>query len=75
MNTEREYFYLLWINEAKVKDKIYICGCRCYERLQTKTKEFTRLSYTELVLELENLKIETRLITEMFPNVMGECEN
>jgi hypothetical protein len=31
--------------------------------------------YTELVLELEHLKIETRLITEMFPNVMGECEN
>jgi hypothetical protein len=27
------------------------------------------------VLELEHLKIETRLITEMFPNVMGECEN
>ncbi len=47
---------------------IYICGCRCYERLQTKTKEFTRLSYTELVLELEHLKIETRLITEMFVN-------
>ncbi len=32
------------------------------------------LVYTELVLELEHLKIETRLITEMFPNVMGECE-
>jgi hypothetical protein len=28
-----------------------------------------------LVLELEHLKIETRLITEMFANVMGECEN
>ncbi len=27
------------------------------------------------VLELEHLKIETRLITEMFANVMGECEN
>jgi hypothetical protein len=27
-----------------------------------------------LVLELEHLKIETRLITEMFANVMGECE-
>jgi hypothetical protein len=38
-------------------------------------KEFTCLSYTELVLELEHLKIETRLITEMFPNVMDECEN
>jgi hypothetical protein len=27
-------------------------GCRCYERLQPNTKEFTRLAYTELVLEL-----------------------
>jgi hypothetical protein len=52
----------------------YVCECRCYKRLQTKTKEFTCLSYTELVLELEHLKIETRLITEMFENVMGECE-
>ncbi len=34
-----------------------------------------RLSYIELVLEMEHLKIETRLITEMFANVMGECEN
>jgi hypothetical protein len=60
--------------KRKLKTK-YICGCRCYERLQTKTKEFTRNSYTELVLEMEHLNIETRLITEMFVNVMGECEN
>jgi hypothetical protein len=26
-------------------------------------------------LELEHLKIETRLINEMFANAMGECEN
>jgi hypothetical protein len=26
----------------------------------------------ELVLEMEHLKIETRLITEMFANVIGE---
>jgi hypothetical protein len=26
-------------------------------------------------LELEHLKIETRLINERFTNVMGECEN
>jgi hypothetical protein len=38
--------------------------CRCDERLQTKTKEFTRLTYTGLVVELEHLKIETRLIVE-----------
>ena len=30
-----------------------------------KTKRFTRLPYTVLVLELEHLKIETRLISEM----------
>ncbi len=52
------------MNKAKPKDKIYM-GCRCYERLQPNTKEFTRLTYTELVLELEHLKIETRLITEL----------
>jgi hypothetical protein len=41
---------LLWMNKVKGKDKIYM-GCRCYGRLQPNTKEFTRLSYTELVLE------------------------
>ena len=50
-----------------------IYECRCYERLQTKTKGFTRLSYTGLVVELEHLKIETRLIDEKFASVMGEC--
>ncbi len=58
--------------EAKIRG---IKKCRCDERLQTKTKEFTRLPYTGLVLELEHLKIETRLISERFPNAMGECEN
>ena len=50
-----------------------IYECRCDERLQTKTKKFTRLPYTGLVLELEHLKIETRLIDEKFASVMGEC--
>ena len=50
-----------------------ICECRCDERLQTKTKEFARLTYTGLVVELEHLKIETRLIDEKFASVMGEC--
>ncbi len=36
------------------------------ERLQSKTKEFTCLVYTGLVVELEHLKIETRLINEKF---------
>ncbi len=47
---------------------------RCDERLQTKTKEFTRLTYTGLVVELEHLKIKTRLTNEKFSSVKGECE-
>jgi hypothetical protein len=49
-----------------------IYECRCDERLQTKTKEFTLLAYTGLVVELEHLKIETRLIDEKFANAMSE---
>ncbi len=52
--------------------KISFCCLLCDERLQTKTKEFTRLPYTGLVVELEHLKIETRLIDEKFANAMGE---
>ncbi len=58
--------------KAKIKS---IYEYRCDERLQTKSKEFTRLPYTGLVLELEHLKIEPRLINESFANAMGECEN
>ena len=50
-----------------------IYECRYDERLQTKTKEFTHLTYTGLIGGLEHLKIETRLINEMFASVMGEC--
>ncbi len=50
-----------------------IYECRCDERLKTKTEESTRLTYTGLLGELEHLKIETRLIDEMFASVMGEC--
>jgi hypothetical protein len=32
-------------------------GCRCYERLQPNTKEFTRLTYTLVVSSFENLDI------------------
>ena len=46
--------------------------CRFDERLKTKTEESTRLVYTVLLGELEHLKIETRLIDEMFASVMGE---
>ena len=46
--------------------------CRCDERLQTRVEESTRLVCPQLVVELEHLKIETRLIDEMFASEMGE---
>jgi hypothetical protein len=49
--------------ELKIKP---IYECRCDERLQTKTKRFTLLSYTGLVVELEHLKIKNRLTNEKF---------
>jgi hypothetical protein len=58
-----------------IKRELKIRGiheCRCDERLKTKKKEFIHLSYTGLIVELEHLKIETRLIDEMFVNAMGE---
>ena len=72
------FFNRLRVYYESIKRESKIRGinkCRCDERLQTKTKEFTRLPYTGLVLELEHLKIETRLISERFANAMGECEN
>jgi hypothetical protein len=66
-------YYKSTKGELKIRG---IYECRCDERLQTKTKEFKpqikRLTYTGLVLELEHLKIETRLIDEKFANAMGE---
>ena len=50
-----------------------IYDCRCDERLEPKNDESTCLGYTELLGELEHLKIETRLIDEKFASVMGEC--
>ncbi len=46
--------------------------CRCNGRLQT--KRITLLSYTGSVVELEHLKIKTRLTNEKFASVKGECE-
>ena len=75
--TERDIFFretfFVYYESIKREPKIRgIYECRCDERLQTKTKKFTRLPYTGLVLELEHLKIETRLIDEKFANTMGE---
>jgi hypothetical protein len=69
---------VVFVYYESIKRELKIRGiyeCRCDERLQTKTKKFTRLPYTGLVLEVEHLKIETRLISERFANVMGEFEN
>ncbi len=44
---------------------------RCDERLKTKNEESTRLVYTGLVVELENLKTKTRLKDEKFTSVEG----
>ena len=48
-----------------------IYECRCDERLKTKDEESTCLTDTELIGELEHLKIKTRLIDEMFASEMG----
>jgi hypothetical protein len=51
-------FFIVYYESIKREPKIRgIYECRCDERLQTKTKELTRLPYTGLVLELEHLKI------------------
>ena len=80
-NKKPNYYYenkphlLLVVYYESIKRKLKIkCIYECwwYARLQTKTKEFTRLAYTGLVVELEHLKIETRLIDEKFANAMGE---
>jgi hypothetical protein len=55
--------------ELKIKP---IYECRCDGRLQT--KRFTRLAHTGSVVELEHLKIKTRLTNEKFASVKGECE-
>ena len=70
---KKGFFFVVYYESIKQEPKIRgINKCRCDERLQTKTKEFTRLTYTGLVVELEHLKIETRLIDEKFASAMGE---
>ncbi len=54
--------------ELKLLEPIY--ECRCNGRLQTKI--FTRLTHTGSVVELEHLKIKTRLTNEKFGP--SECE-
>ena len=71
----KRFVFVLYCESIKRDLKIRpIYECRYDERLKTKTKEFTRLTYTGLVVELEHLKIKTRLIDEKFASVRGECE-
>jgi hypothetical protein len=53
---------------------IHICGCQCNQRLKVKSDGSTLLTYTGLSGELEHLKIETRLIDEIFGCVMGKFD-
>ncbi len=67
--------FIVYYESMKREVKIRcIYECRCDERLQTKTKEFTRLTHTGLVVELEHLKIKTGLTNEKFTSVKCECE-
>jgi hypothetical protein len=47
--------------------------CRCDEKLKGTAEGSRLLVYTGFRGGLEHLKIETRLIDERFPSVMGEC--
>ena len=49
-----------------------IHGYRWNERFKTSIKESTRLGSTPLCVELEHLKIETRLTSETLVSEMGE---
>ncbi len=54
-------------------NKRLIHECRCDERPKGKDEGSICLGYTGLCEGLEHLKIETKLINERFPSVMGEC--
>ena len=69
--------YMIVVHYESIKRELQIkptYECRCDERLRTKTKIFTCLSYTGLVVELEHLKLKTRFTNEKFTSVKGECE-
>jgi len=68
---EKVVYYESIKREPKIRG---INECRCDERLKAKVEVFTRLAYSGLVVELEHLKIKTRLTNEKFPSVTGECE-
>jgi hypothetical protein len=68
MNLPFPVYYESMKRKLKIKP---IYECRCDGILQT--KRFTCLLHTGLVVELEHLKIKTRLTNEKFTSVKGEC--
>jgi hypothetical protein len=74
VNSVRQKILLFVYYESRKQDlktrPIY--ECRCDERLKSKSKKSTHLTYTGSYGELEHLKMKTRLINEMFASVMGE---
>ncbi len=66
------YFFFLQKRKEKDEEKTYI-WVSVWWKTKTKTEESTRLTDTGLVVELEHLKIKTRLIDEKFASVMGKC--
>jgi hypothetical protein len=73
--TQKNYAYDDFNYDQKIKRHLkgkHICGCQCHQRLKVKTDGSTLLTYTGLSRELEHLKIEPRLIDEIFGCAMGE---
>ncbi len=67
------FCFFVYYESMKRKLKIKpMYECRCNGRLQT--KRFMRLTHSGLVVELEHLKIKTRLTNEKFASVKGECQ-
>ena len=73
MNFRNGVYYESINRELKIRP---IYEFRCDERLQTKTKEFTRLVYTGLVVELEHLLRLTRktaTVVRVLPTCVFNC--
>ena len=73
MRSKQKTFWVVYYESLKreLKTKT-IYGCRCDERLKTNVEESTLLACTPLCVELEHLKIETRLTSETPVSEMGE---
>ena len=66
-------YFLLLLNDRVKLNRRPMYEYRCDERLKSKVEGSTHLVYTGFHKGLEHMKMETRLINERFPSVMGEC--